>query len=74
MRFAADAAADDAQHVTHRLHVLQVRDVRYFGDSVGEEGCCHHGEHGVLRTGNFYFPVQGLLDLRNDKLVHIFSR
>ena len=71
MSFAADTATDDAQHVAHRLHVFQVRDVRNFGDAIGEQCGRHYGQHGVFCAGNFYFAIQGLLYLRNDKLVHL---
>ena len=70
MGFAADVAADDSQHVGHGLHVLEVRDIRYFGDAVGEECRSHYGEHGVLCTGNFNFAIERLFNLRYNKLVH----
>ena len=70
VRFAADAAADNAQHVAHRLHVLQVGHVRDFGNTLGKEGRRHHGEHGVLRSRNLDFAFEGFLYLVDFKTVH----
>ena len=70
VRFAANAAADNAQHVAHRLHVLEVRNVRDFGDAFGEQCRRHHGEHGVLCARNLDFAFEGFLDLVNFKTVH----
>ena len=57
MGFATDMATDDAQHVGHGLHVLEVRDVRDFGYAVGKKCCGHYGEHCILCPGNFNFAV-----------------
>ena len=69
--FSADAAADNAQHVAHSLHVLEVRHVCDFGNAVGKESGRHHGEHGVLGARNLHFAIEWLFDLMNFKAVHI---
>ena len=68
---AVDVAADNAEHIGHGLHVFQVRDVCDFGNAIGEECCGHDGKNRVLCARDFDFTVDGCLDLRNDKLIHI---
>ena len=69
---SADAAANDAQHVGHGLHVFEVRDVRDFGYTIGKESRRHDGENGILCTRDFYFAVNGPFDLGDDKLIHSY--